>query len=84
MRVQQLSRLTASLLAAATLLFTSLWKGPPITGAQEQGRCPEVEQYPGNLIFNCSFERGWIPISLGEIGEGWEYSIQSGQPALDH
>ena len=84
MTVQRLRRLTASVLAAATLLATSLWIDPEVTGAQGQGRCPEVEQYPNNLIFNCSFERGWIPIPLGEIGEGWEYSIPLGQPALDH
>lgn len=66
------------------LLAASLWVGAVVVGAQGQNRCPEVEQYPNNLIFNCSFERGWIQIPLGEIGEGWEYSIEAGQPALDH
>jgi hypothetical protein len=55
-----------------------------VPSARAQGRCPEVEQYPNNLIFNCSFERGWVQIPLGEIGEGWEYSVENGQPALDH
>ena len=82
--MQQRRRPSAALLSAVTLLATTLWMGLGITGAQGQGRCPEVEQYPNNLIFNCSFEMGWIPIPLGEIGEGWEYSIRSGQPALDH
>jgi hypothetical protein len=66
------------------LLAASLWMGAALLGAQGQNRCPEVEQYPNNLIFNCSFERGWIQIPLGEIGEGWEYAIEAGQPALDH
>jgi hypothetical protein len=64
---------------ALLLLF-----GVGIPAARAQGRCPEVEQYPNNLIFNCSFERGWLQIPLGEIGEGWEYSVEGGQPALDH
>lgn len=83
-RVQQCRRLTPALLAAATWLAMSLWIGAATTGAQGQNRCPEVEQYPNNLIYNCSFERGWIQIPLGEIGEGWEYWIEAGQPALDH
>jgi hypothetical protein len=66
------------------LLAGLLWFGAGFVGAQGQNRCPEVEQYPDNLIYNCSFERGWLSIPLGEIGEGWEYSIQEGQPALDH
>lgn len=70
----------------AVLLLATVLIGAHISvmDAQEQNRCPEVEQYPGNLIYNCSFERGWLPIPLGEIGEGWEYYIETGQPALDH
>ncbi|TKJ28772.1 MAG: hypothetical protein CEE40_10635 [Chloroflexi bacterium B3_Chlor] len=70
----------------AVLLLATVLMGAHISvmNAQEQNRCPEVEQYPGNLIYNCSFERGWLPIPLGEIGEGWEYYIETGQPALDH
>jgi hypothetical protein len=52
--------------------------------AQDENRCPEMDGYPGNLIFNCSFERGWLPVELGEIGEGWAYVVESGRPALDH
>jgi len=70
----------------AVLLLATILTGARISvmNAQEQNRCPEVEQYPGNLIFNCSFERGWPSIPLGEIGEGWDYHIEAGQPALDH
>jgi hypothetical protein len=78
------SRKMARTVAAVALLAAYLWIGASFVGAQGQNRCPEVEQYPNNLIFNCSFERGWIQIPLGEIGEGWEYSIEAGQPALDH
>ncbi len=82
--MQQWRRLIPALLPAATWLAVSLCVGAAIAGAQGENRCPEVEQYPNNLIFNCSFERGWIQVRLGEIGEGWEYSIETGQPALDH
>jgi hypothetical protein len=52
--------------------------------AQDESRCPEVENILGNLIFNCSFERGWAEIDLGEIGEGWWYFVEAGQPAFVH
>lgn len=55
-----------------------------IARAQDENRCPEVGDIPGNLIFNCSFERGWVGIDLGEIGEGWGYFVEAGRPALDH
>jgi len=68
------------LLLAASLVGTSV----SVMTAQGQNRCPEVEQYPANLILNCSFERAWVPIALGEIGESWDYQVEFGQPALDH
>lgn len=55
-----------------------------IARAQGESRCPEVENIPGNLIFNCSFEKGWLNIDLGEIGEGWWYFVEAGQPAFVH
>lgn len=55
-----------------------------IARAQDESRCPEVENIPGNLIFNCSFERGWVGIDLGEIGEGWWYFVEAGRPAFVH
>ncbi len=82
--MQQRTRSTLVLCAGAAWLIVSLLACPATTEAQEGNRCPEVEQYPNNLIYNCSFERGWVQIPLGEIGEGWEYSIEAGQPALDH
>jgi len=39
---------------------------------------------PGNLIFNCSFEKGWVGIDLGEVGEGWWYFVEAGRPAFVH
>jgi len=55
-----------------------------IARAQGESRCPEVENIPGNLIFNCSFERGWVGIDLGEIGERWGYFVEAGRPAFVH
>lgn len=55
-----------------------------IARAQGESRCPEVGDIPGNLIFNCSFERGWVGIDLGEIGEGWGYFVEAGRPAFVH
>lgn len=55
-----------------------------IARAQDENRCPEVGDIPGNLILNCSFERGWVDIDLGEIGEGWWYFVEDGQPAFVH
>ncbi|MFQ6001556.1 MAG: hypothetical protein ACE5LG_07790 [Anaerolineae bacterium] len=55
-----------------------------IARAQDESRCPEVENIPGNLIFNCSFEKGWVGIDLGEVGEGWWYFVEAGRPAFVH
>lgn len=71
--------------AISVLLLVALLAGIRISvlRAQEDNRCPEVEHYPNNLVFNCSFERGWVPIESGEIGEGWEYFVETGQPTMD-
>ncbi len=55
-----------------------------VARAQDASRCPEVGDIPGNLIFNCSFERGWVGIDLGEVGEGWGYFVEAGRPAFVH
>lgn len=55
-----------------------------IARAQGESRCPEVGDIPGNLVFNCSFERDWVGIDFGEIGEGWGYFVEAGRPAFVH
>ena len=67
----------------ATLMFLLL-RAVSIATAQDESRCPEVGDIPGNLVFNCSFERGWVGIDLGEVGEGWWYFVEAGRPAFVH
>lgn len=67
----------------ATLMFLLL-TAVSIVRAQDENRCPEVGDIPSNLIFNCSFERGWGSIDLGEVGEGWWYFVEAGRPAFVH
>jgi hypothetical protein len=67
----------------ATLMFLLL-TAVSIATAQDESRCPEVGDIPGNLVFNCSFERGWVGIDLGEIGERWGYFVEAGRPAFVH
>lgn len=65
-------------------LVLLLLRAVSIARAQDESRCPEVGDIPGNLVFNCSFERGWVGIDLGEIGERWGYFVEAGRPAFVH
>lgn len=65
-------------------LVLLLLRAVSIARAQDESRCPEVENIPGNLVFNCSFEKGWTHIDLGEVGEGWWYFVEAGRPAFVH
>jgi hypothetical protein len=66
------------------ILMFLLLTAVSIARAQGESRCPEVGDIPGNLVFNCSFERGWVSVDLGEIGEGWWYFVEAGRPAFVH
>jgi hypothetical protein len=43
---------------------------------------PAFAQERRNLVVNYSFEQGFRPIPQGEVGNGWEPFVISGQPAI--